>query len=111
MSVHGEMAEWSNAVDSKSIVLFTGTGSSNLPLSAIKTKRTPFSGVFFVLNLRKADLDTRGREFETQILGGRKNADGVAGKSRPAYVSFSELAHLPLSATKMKIRHRALFLF
>ena len=36
----GEMAEWSNAVDSKSIVLITGTGSSNLPLSANKEKNT-----------------------------------------------------------------------
>ena len=35
------MAEWSNAVDSKSIVLITGTGSSNLPLSAIKSKKHP----------------------------------------------------------------------
>ena len=41
------MAEWSNAVDSKSIVLITGTGSSNLPLSAIKTKNLP-CGVFFL---------------------------------------------------------------
>ena len=31
----GEVAEWSNAADSKSVVLLVGTGGSNPPLSAM----------------------------------------------------------------------------
>ncbi len=36
--VYGEVAEWSNAADSKSVVPLVGTGSSNLPLSAKSLK-------------------------------------------------------------------------
>ena len=36
--VYGEVAEWSNAADSKSVVPLVGTGSSNLPLSAINSR-------------------------------------------------------------------------
>ncbi len=44
------MAEWSKAHDWKSCVPLKGTVSSNLTLSAIKTKEHLY-GVFFVLNV------------------------------------------------------------
>ena len=43
----GKVAEWSNAADSKSVVLLVGTGSSNLPLSA-KSNSPPFGGLYFI---------------------------------------------------------------
>ena len=64
------MAEWSNAVDSKSIVLITGTGSSNLPLSA--NKKAPFGGVFFVG--KKDRIRTHEKGVRLQAKGGRKDA-------------------------------------
>ena len=68
------MAEWSNAVDSKSIVLITGTGSSNLPLSAIKTKNLP-CGVFFCFKRGWWGMRTTGkREFDYK----RKRYGGIA---------------------------------
>ena len=77
------MAEWSNAVDSKSIVLFTGTGSSNLPLSA--NEKAPFR-VLFLLAKNKTgfELPKKGRR------------EGYF-KSDPFFYLYLNLSVLPLS--------------
>ena len=43
------MAEWSNAADSKSVVLLVGTGGSNPPLSA--KQKGPYMEIFFYLSI------------------------------------------------------------
>ena len=54
----GEVAEWSNAADSKSVDRFIRSGGSNPPLSAINALRN--QGFFIARNIRRR----KSRSFE-----------------------------------------------
>ena len=66
------MAEWSNAVDSKSIVLFTGyLGFESLSLRHLQQSPRKAG---FVVNDEERRIRTLGNRVRLPAKGGRKNA-------------------------------------
>ena len=92
------MAEWSKAHDWKSCVPPKGTVSSNLTLSAIKTKRAPLR-CFFCFKRGEWEENSRGSEFDKECKpnGGTAVAAGDAQRSGADFFIKNQ-ANLTLSA-------------